>query len=563
MVGRSIHRIRMGMMLAVLCAFPWALAVAEAPAIRVAQVVALDTTVSVYLDIRDSDGHAVEGVVSEQLSATLGAHPATVDDFGPVTDTAEGITYIVLVDVSKSLTTAQFALIKAALAEWVDGLRPVDRAALIAFGEGVRLMQDFTADAALLKAEIAALAPTDLQTFFHQGLVSALTLGQRRDAGLPERRVIITLTDGIDDVAGGVTAEEVYAQLRESRVPLYAIGFASGHNRAKRDAGLVALGQFARRSGGSFRDASSGDFAAAYRSMRAQIVGQYRVHLSCAECVADGSLYRLQLVLRQDAAIVSTDLDVRLFAALDTPAGHDAPAREATPAGKEEVRPSPDVAAESTKDELVEDEGSTESVEVDSAKEEGRTDKSSLPKEEERFAIHSIEPWQWSAGAVVLSLMVLLLWLIVRRRYAVAAEKVAADTRAAIEAAPAAPATPEPPLTQVSPPRSPPPPAGPKLHLASVSGQRRGEHFGLVLDGPKLIGRAAGCALVLDNDPEVSQQHCQLRFSGTHLMVEDLGSTNGTRVNGVPIAAAYALADGDLLGIGRTELRVTWPQTPE
>jgi pSer/pThr/pTyr-binding forkhead associated (FHA) protein len=41
-------------------------------------------------------------------------------------------------------------------------------------------------------------------------------------------------------------------------------------------------------------------------------------------------------------------------------------------------------------------------------------------------------------------------------------------------------------------------------------------------------------------------------------MIEDLGSTNGTQVNGVPIQAPYALADGDLIGLGRSELRVLW-----
>jgi VWFA-related protein len=552
-----IHRLVTGLMLAVLCG-PGVLADA-APAIRVAQVVAQDTAVTVYLDIRDGDGRAVAGVAAEQLSATLGARPASVEELVPVADTSEGIAHIFLVDVSKSLTAAQFALLKTALAEWADGLRPVDRAALIAFGKGVRVVQDFTGDVALLKTQIVTLAPTDSQTFFHQGLVSALTLGQRRDAGLPERRVIVTLTDGIDDVAGGVTADEVYTQLRESRIPLYAIGLASGRDRAKRDAGLNALGQFARRSGGSFRDASGADdLPAAYSTLRQEIAEQYRVRLSCADCIADGTLHRLQLVLRQDPAVVSTDLDVRLLAARDTLTGQETPAEEATPSGEDEAPPAPDAAAEPAKEEA-----STVPGKADTAEEAGKTEKSTTPTEGAWSVIPSFEPWQWSAATAALLLTVVLLWLILQRRRTAAAETAAAELRAGAEAARSVPDPAELPPTQVSPPRTPPPPAGPRLQLTAVSGQRRGERFGLVLDGPKAIGRAADCALVLDNDPEVSQRHCQLRFSGAHLMIEDLGSTNGTRVNGVPIAAAYALADGDIVGIGRTELRVTWPQTPQ
>ena len=455
-------------------------------------------------------------------------------------DTGDGIAYIFLVDVSKSLTNAQFTLLKTALGEWVAGLRPVDRAALVTFGKGVRLVDDFTADAGALEADLAKLAPTDAQTFFHQGLLTALTLGQRRDAGLPERRAIVTLTDGIDDVAGGVSTDEVYAQLREGRIPLYAIGFASGRDRAKRDAGLNALGQFARRSGGSFRDATGGDLSDAYRALRLQISEQYRARIGCADCVADGSLYRLQLVLNQGGATVAADLDVRLLAAGDVPASEPVAEAPAIAAKAPEEAP-----AESPK----------EPEEKVTAEKPDTTAPETLVPEAPKPPASGPSPWIWAAGGGLL-LLVLILWLIARRRAGTAAET------AVTEPIPDTPAPPErPPLPETPPPA--PPPSGPTLQLVVVSGQRRGQRLSLILDGPKTIGRAAGCDLVLADDPEVSHRHCQLRLSAPHLLIEDLGSTNHTRVNGVPIEAAYALAYGDVLGIGRTELRVLWTRSPE
>jgi hypothetical protein len=157
-----VNRWLIRLTLAVACQLGWNWAAAAAPLIRVAQVVAQGTAVTAYLDLRDSDGRVLAGVTAAQLGATLGAHPAVVNALLPVADTGEGIAYIFLVDVSRSLTSAQFALLKSALGDWVAGLRPVDRAALVTFGKGVHLVEDFTADAGLLTAAVDRLAATDL-----------------------------------------------------------------------------------------------------------------------------------------------------------------------------------------------------------------------------------------------------------------------------------------------------------------------------------------------------------------------------------------------------------------
>jgi hypothetical protein len=70
---------------------------------------------------------------------------------------------------------------------------------------------------------------------------------------------------------------------------------------------------------------------------------------------------------------------------------------------------------------------------------------------------------------------------------------------------------------------------------------------------PLLIGRLPECAVVL-SDPNVSRRHAELRRQGADVVVADLQSTNGTRVNGVPIRER-ALDDGDEITVGTTTLR--------
>lgn len=67
------------------------------------------------------------------------------------------------------------------------------------------------------------------------------------------------------------------------------------------------------------------------------------------------------------------------------------------------------------------------------------------------------------------------------------------------------------------------------------------------------IGRLPDCGIPL-SDPNASRVHAEIRPSGTGWMVVDLGSTNGTRVNGDRIGERL-LRDGDVISIGTTSLR--------
>jgi len=57
-------------------------------------------------------------------------------------------------------------------------------------------------------------------------------------------------------------------------------------------------------------------------------------------------------------------------------------------------------------------------------------------------------------------------------------------------------------------------------------------------------------------DTSVSRRHAQLRFQDDGLIIEDLGSANGTLVNGRPISEPTLIQDGDEVTLGETILRV-------
>ncbi|MEM8745069.1 MAG: DUF3662 and FHA domain-containing protein [Actinomycetota bacterium] len=68
------------------------------------------------------------------------------------------------------------------------------------------------------------------------------------------------------------------------------------------------------------------------------------------------------------------------------------------------------------------------------------------------------------------------------------------------------------------------------------------------------IGRLPECSITI-SDGNVSRQHAQVVPGANAYVLSDLGSTNGTLVNGMRISSEHALADGDIISIGSTHVR--------
>ena len=83
--------------------------------------------------------------------------------------------------------------------------------------------------------------------------------------------------------------------------------------------------------------------------------------------------------------------------------------------------------------------------------------------------------------------------------------------------------------------------------LVAPTGELRGERWKLT-DDRFVIGRGPECDLVVA-DRQVSREHAIIRKSEGAYLLEDLGSKNGTHLNGVRIEAPFVLQDGDEIQI--------------
>ena len=109
-----------------------------------------------------------------------------------------------------------------------------------------------------------------------------------------------------------------------------------------------------------------------------------------------------------------------------------------------------------------------------------------------------------------------------------------------------------------------------KTGIGLVRGQRRKEKAWTVaieqgpkelrgvqiaVHGPVIVGRSPGSDIIIGAD-YVSSRHARFVLMGQNLFIEDLGSTNGTAVNGVYISEPTALKSGDKIAVGDVTMRV-------
>ena len=381
-----------------------------------------------------------------------------------------GFAYTLLLDVSGSMRIRQDVL--GAIGNWIDRLHPDDHSEMFAFGETYREVGTPTSDKATLKSELGKLRSGEQTTNLYYAVVRGIANAERTDNALPEGRMIVLLTDGKNEGSyGGVDETRVHDEIRKSRVPIFAIG----HTRlgpAEVDIYLGKLKSFADESGGVYECA--GTVRSALCPPHASLEQSFEQFSARMD-----RMFLLQLKCDRCRASDNHDLQIILKNGLTA----------RFPVALTLLQEAP------------------------------------LPK--------PIAIWLYVAGAILLIIVLLLVWLVFKRK-------------------PEAPISPEVPEPVEVPPQEPGLPA----QVTIVSGPEPGRVYQFSLGAKAVIGRDAGCDVMLTGDKEVSGRHCELTRNSNRIEIADLGSMNGTLLNGAPVVARQRVEDGDLVRVGRTEFRV-------
>ena len=92
-------------------------------------------------------------------------------------------------------------------------------------------------------------------------------------------------------------------------------------------------------------------------------------------------------------------------------------------------------------------------------------------------------------------------------------------------------------------------------NLSIEKGPKELRGVSIAVHGPIIVGRSPSADIVIGAG-YVSARHARFSLMGQNLFVEDLGSTNGTTVNGQSILDPVALTDDDIVTVGDVVIRV-------
>jgi len=365
---------------------------------------------------------------------------------------------------------------------------------VLTVGDSVRVVADFTATRDVLVAAVKSLRLSDDRTSLYSGLARAVEVGRTIDSQLPSRRAIVVLSDGLDDVFGGMSEQEVVEHIGTDRVPIYAIGLYQPPRTARKEAGLRILGNLARASGGGLERADLRPIAETYLTLEKRIREVLVAELACERCPRNGLVHRLQLAARVGGQTLTDGLDLRFLAPIAVRA-------EPKPGGPPSRVPA------------------------------GRL---------------------WIAGlggAALLGLVGAWAWYRARARKS---------------EAPAAPSAyqdltaPQPVAVQPVDGGPGNGPKGPRIRLTPLGLNSPGDARTFIINDRVLVGRSLSEAdFPLPDDAEVSNVHCALIWQDPAIILKDLGSSNGTSVNGIPIRHEGRLEHNDVIRIGRSEVRLS------
>jgi hypothetical protein len=91
--------------------------------------------------------------------------------------------------------------------------------------------------------------------------------------------------------------------------------------------------------------------------------------------------------------------------------------------------------------------------------------------------------------------------------------------------------------------------------IAVERGPRELRGMKMIVNGPLVVGRSPGADIVVSAG-YVSGRHARFSMIGDALLVEDLGSTNGTYLEGATVEQPTRVEAGDLVQVGDVSLRV-------
>lgn len=493
----------------------------------------------------------------------------------------EGITYYVLLDISGSIPRSYFASIKEGILNLQNNLGEKDRLILCTFGEEVNLAADGNQTAQDMEAILAQLSNRDQETLLFEGIdrVAALTEQTR---GICRRQVLLVISDGEDFAVGKKMSQEALSTLKDKGLPAYALCI---QDTAKEN--INSFGEFARTSGGQLVTFKADEGSAVLTNLSAKLWQDLCVEYRAASNVVSNKEENFSFQFADDRVLSRAVMNVHWIPDNEAPYLISGEA-----IGRQQIRlvfsePMTGLAgaanyavtldgrevgvtgvAYDKEDETKITLTLAEAVEngtykitganlTDASMEKNPLEGSLLVEitgVEPEEVIDADEGPNYMGIIFLLLLAVVILIIVIAVVSKKKKEKALPEQESGGENGNS--------VVNLQD-------TGFNSHIVMNSGAKRMLSVVVSAKGKTpqtttwelgsslIVGRASICDIVVD-DLELSRQHFCLESDNGNVFITDLGSTNGTSVNGIGIAGKRRLNPGDMVEAGSMKFTIRW-----
>ena len=441
-------------------------------------------------------------------------------------------TYYCLVDISGSLDKNRMSEIRNILDELVEQLKDADNMCVTKFADHYETT-GFINDKAALSDFISKIEVTKEDTNLYVHVKNSLEL-LMNDQTVNTNKCLIILSDGADEQETGITMNEALTMVKESDIPVYTVAMLKQKPTEKQLESAKILGSFARSSAGGIH------YAPLIEDIPYEnICGLIKESM--------GSTFIATCELK-DVKLADNNAEVQV--SFTSSEGQQYFNDKNIPSEKLKgfVKYTPVV-----EEVVVEEEPTVEVV--------TEVHEEIIELEDDSNLILGMQPWLFYTILGVLVLIIIVSFILIllnnkKNKAAVKEEPEAAENNVKsvndfrnADMIPTASFGGEAAKKEFK--------QGIKVNFIGLKGNE--QDFTVYVQDSCKIGRdRAKCDFVIENDKSLSSLHCTLSYRGKNLYVRDEKSTNGSFVNGVPIAGEYKLEKDDILYIGSYEYRVNW-----
>lgn len=457
------------------------------------------------------------------VSVQIGTSTGEAASAARVSEQDVSMRTIVMIDNSISITKENREKIADFLQNLIADRDAKEEMAITVFSEDITWLTEYTGDYSTLKQAIDGIEYQDQETYLTDVLYDLIVDKYLSDEEDVYRRIIV-VSDGVDNKSLGYTKEELYSLLKDNPYPIYSIGCVNGKNDEELE-NMFALSRMTSAEAFLMDDVENTlDITDVLKADR-DIV---KMEIVPAAEVMDGSRKAVKISYADQGGTVTLSADITM--PQQTRIMDEEPEPEPRPAVEEEAAAEPEPAV------LEEETNNQGSVKM--------------------AVLIVIFCFVVVAAVVIVIILIILKKKQKRLQFEPIDDNILQELERSFE-----PSDEKTELVRTNTPDD-------DGHTYMIWNNRNTYHvvltdmhsmaktFQVPLERSITVGRKQGmCDIVLDYEKSVSGKHCEISVRDGKFYLKDLQSANGTYVNGSKVLSETELFSGNIIKLGRLELK--------